>query len=136
MAKTRDRVAMTEDAAAMLRKLRDLHGPLLIHQSGGCCDGSAPMCLSVDEFRVPESDVRLGVLDLRPESADPEGSGEPVPGDTVSVWVDDGEYRVWEHSRLLLDLAPGRAAGFSLEGSERMRFVSRVRIDGDGAGAE
>jgi uncharacterized protein (DUF779 family) len=122
-----ERVSMTEAAADMLRTLRDRHGPLLIHQSGGCCDGSAPMCLTIAEFRVPETDVRLGTLELGPAP-----SGEGSAGDTVTVWVDAAEYRVWERSRLLLDLVPGRAAGFSLEGSDRMRFVSRVQIDPDG----
>ncbi|WP_040766822.1 DUF779 domain-containing protein [Tsukamurella sp. 1534] len=115
-----ERVDSTEPAREMLRRLWASNGPLLIHQSGGCCDGSAPMCFTVDEFRVGDANVRLGTVDL--------GNGDVVP-----VWVSDGEARVWENSRLILDLEPGRAAGFSLEGSTGHRFVSRVEITGDGA---
>ncbi|NMD56611.1 MULTISPECIES: DUF779 domain-containing protein [Tsukamurella] len=116
-----ERVESTPAAREMLRELWDGNGALLIHQSGGCCDGSAPMCFAVDEFRVGDANVRLGTVDLE--------DGRAVP-----VWVSDGEARVWENSVLILDLEPGRAAGFSLEGSTGKRFVSRVRIVGaDGA---
>lgn len=116
-----ERVESTQAARGMLRELWDGNGPLLVHQSGGCCDGSAPMCFTVDEFRVGDANVRLGTVDL--------GGGRGVP-----VWVSDGEARVWQNSVLVLDLEPGRAAGFSLEGSTGKRFVSRVRIVGaDGA---
>ena len=123
-----DRVEMTAAAADMLRTLRDRHGPLLIHQSGGCCDGSAPMCFAIDDFRVPESDVRLGVLDLGPAP-----SGEPGDGDAVPVWVDSGEFRVWEHSRLILDLVPGRAAGFSLDSASTTSSCSSASRCSSGA---
>ena len=116
-----ERVESTQAAREMLGELWDGNGPLLIHQSGGCCDGSAPMVFAVDEFRVGDANVRLGTVEL--------GDGRDVP-----VWVSDGEARVWENSVLVLDLEPGRAAGFSLEGSTGKRFVSRVRIAGsDGA---
>lgn len=116
-----ERVESTPAAREMLRELWDGNGELLIHQSGGCCDGSAPMCFPADEFRVGDANVRLGTVDLE-------------DGRTVPVWVSDGEARVWENSVLILDLEPGRAAGFSLEGSSGKRFVSRVRIVGaDGA---
>ncbi|MCS3779114.1 DUF779 domain-containing protein [Tsukamurella ocularis] len=116
-----ERVESTQAAREMLGELWDGNGPLLIHQSGGCCDGSAPMVFTVDEFRVGDATVRLGTVEL--------GDGRDVP-----VWVSDGEARVWANSVLVLDLAPGRAAGFSLEGSTGKRFVSRVRITGaDGA---
>ncbi|ADG80631.1 hypothetical protein TPAU25S_03818 [Tsukamurella paurometabola] len=116
-----ERVESTDCSRTLLRELWAQHGPLLIHQSGGCCDGSAPMCFTVDEFRVGEANVRLGTVDL--------GDGDIVP-----VWVSEGEARVWENSTLILDAEPGRAAGFSLEGSSGHRFVSRVRIAGtDGA---
>lgn len=116
-----ERVESTQVARELLRELWDANGPLLIHQSGGCCDGSAPMCFTVDEFRVGDANVRLGTVEL--------GDGRDVP-----IWVSDGEARVWENSVLVLDAEPGRAAGFSLEGSTGKRFVSRVRITGaDGA---
>lgn len=114
-----ERVESTPAAREMLGELWDGNGPLLVHQSGGCCDGSAPMVFPTDEFRVGEANVRLGTVEL--------GNGRDVP-----VWVSDGEVRVWENSVLVLDLEPGRAAGFSLEGSTGKRFVSRVRITGAG----
>ncbi|CAM3753707.1 MULTISPECIES: DUF779 domain-containing protein [Tsukamurella] len=110
-----ERVESTSEARALLRDLWGQHGPLLIHQSGGCCDGSAPMCFTVEEFRVGDANVRLGTVDL--------GDGALVP-----VWVSEAEARVWENSTLTLDAVPGRAAGFSLEGSSGRRFVSRVDI--------
>lgn len=113
-------VESTESARTLLRSLWDQHGPLLIHQSGGCCDGSAPMCFTVEEFRIGDANVRLGTVDL--------GDDASVP-----VWVSEGEARVWANSTLILDAEPGRAAGFSLEGSSGQRFVSRVRITADGA---
>lgn len=112
-----ERVESTQAARQMLGELWDGNGPLLIHQSGGCCDGSAPMVFTVDEFRVGDANVRLGTVEL--------GDGRDVP-----IWVSDGEARVWENSVLVLDLEPGRAAGFSLEGATGKRFVSRVRITG------
>ncbi|KXP10419.1 DUF779 domain-containing protein [Tsukamurella pseudospumae] len=116
-----ERVESTHAAREMLRELWDGNGPLLIHQSGGCCDGSAPMIFTIDEFRLGDANVRLGTVEL--------GDDRAVP-----IWVSDGEARVWENSVLVLDLEPGRAAGFSLEGSTGKRFVSRVRIAGaDGA---
>ncbi|KXO94188.1 hypothetical protein AXK56_21655 [Tsukamurella pulmonis] len=116
-----ERVESTAEARQMLGELWDTNGPLLIHQSGGCCDGSAPMVFTVDEFRVGDANTRLGTVEL--------DEGRAVP-----IWVSDGEARVWENSVLVLDLEPGRAAGFSLEGSTGKRFVSRVRITGaDGA---
>ncbi|GAA1085248.1 DUF779 domain-containing protein [Tsukamurella spumae] len=112
-----ERVESTQAAREMLRELWDGNGPLLIHQSGGCCDGSVPMVFAVDEFRLGDANVQLGAVEL--------GDDRVVP-----VWVSEGEARVWENSVLVLDLEPGRAAGFSLEGSTGSRFVSRVRITG------
>lgn len=110
-----ERVRSTEAARQLLCELWDLNGPLLIHQSGGCCDGSAPMCFTVDEFRIGEANVRLGTVELE--------DGRDVP-----IWVSEGEARVWENSVLILDAQPGRAAGFSLEGSSGKRFVSRAEV--------
>lgn len=95
-----ERVESTQAARQMLGELWDGNGPLLIHQSGGCCDGSSPMVFTVDEFRMGDANVRLGAVEL--------GDGRDVP-----IWVSDGEARVWENSVLVLDLEPGRAAGFS-----------------------
>ncbi|MEE2045367.1 DUF779 domain-containing protein, partial [Nocardiopsis tropica] len=80
-----ERVAVTEKAAALLRELRDEHGPLMFHQSGGCCDGSSPMCYPAGEFRTGDSDVHLGYLDA--------GTPEPVP-----VWMSRSQFAVWSHT--------------------------------------
>ncbi|TSD93678.1 DUF779 domain-containing protein [Skermania sp. ID1734] len=110
----------------LLRRLGGLHGALMIHQSGGCCDGSSPMCYPAGEFIVGDRDVLLGLLDLRlgtgevPESL-PEGS------DAVQVWISGPQYETWKHTQLILDTVPGRGSGFSLEAPEGMRFLSRGR---------
>jgi uncharacterized protein (DUF779 family) len=91
------RVAMTDAAAAVLRQLVARHGPLLFHQSGGCCDGSAPMCFPRDEFRVGAQDMLLSVLD------------------GASFYIGGRQFEVWQHTQLLIDVVPGCGAGFSLE---------------------
>ena len=109
------RVAVTEKAAELLRRLRADHGPLMFHQSGGCCDGSAPMCYPAGEFRTGASDVHLGDLDV-------EGI-EPVP-----VWMSAAQFQYWRHTHLTIDVVPGRGAGFSLEAPEGVRFLVRSRL--------
>ncbi len=110
-----ERVAVTEAAAALLRELRAEHGPLMFHQSGGCCDGSSPMCYPAGEFRTGASDVRLGDLDV--------GAPEPVP-----VWMSRAQYELWSHTHLTIDVVPGRGAGFSLEAPTGNRFLIRSRL--------
>ncbi|MES0834516.1 MULTISPECIES: DUF779 domain-containing protein [Nocardiopsidaceae] len=114
-----ERVAVTEEAAALLRELRDEHGPLMFHQSGGCCDGSSPMCYPAGEFRTGDSDVHLGDLDA--------GTPEPVP-----VWMSRSQFAVWSHTHLTIDVVPGRGAGFSLEAPTGRRFLVRSRLMTDG----
>lgn len=82
----------------------------MLHQSSGCCDGSAPMCFLRGELRVGRGDVLMGVID----------------GDTP-VWMGDTQFEYWRHSQLVLDAAPGRAAGMSLEASRGLRFVAQAR---------
>lgn len=109
------RVAVTPAAAELLTKLVENHGPVMFHQSGGCCDGSAPMCYAEGDFLTGDSDVHLGDLD--------------VPGlDPVPVWIGRAQYGVWSHTRLTIDAVPGRGAGFSLESPEGMRFLTRSRL--------
>ena len=116
-----ERVAVTEAAAALLRELRGEHGPLMFHQSGGCCDGSSPMCYPAGEFRTGDSDVHLGDLDA--------GTPEPVP-----VWMPRSQFALWSHTHLTIDVVPGRGAGFSLEAPTGRRFLIRSRLmTGDGA---
>jgi uncharacterized protein (DUF779 family) len=110
------RVALTPAAGELLRRLRAQHGPLMFHQSGGCCDGSAPMCYPQGEFRTGGSDVLLAELEV-------DGVGEPV-----GFWMSRGQYEVWAHTRLIVDVVPGRGSGFSLEAPEGVRFLIRSRV--------
>ncbi len=112
------RVELTSAAADLVRRLREAHGPLMFHQSGGCCDGSAPMCYPEGEFRTGGSDVLLGELAV-------EGVAEPV-----SFWMSKSQYEVWSHTRLIVDVVEGRGSGFSLEAPEGVRFLIRSRLVG------
>ena len=114
-----DRVIATESATALLTKLSELHGGLMIHQSGGCCDGSAPMCYPVGEYRIGQRDVLVGELDL------------PSPLPSVRVWINGDQFELWKHTQLILDVVAGRGAGFSLEAPEGVRFLSRSRAFSD-----
>jgi len=110
-----DRVAVTDAAADLLRQLRAQHGELMFHQSGGCCDGSSPMCFPAGEFLTGDVDEHLGDLDL--------GDGVVVP-----VWMTKAQYEYWKHTHLTIDVVPGRGAGFSLEAPEGVRFLLRSRL--------
>ena len=109
------RVAVTPEAAELFRSLRAQHGPLMVHQSGGCCDGSSPMCYPAGEFQTGPSDVLLGTIDI--------GSGEPV-----EVWMSKGQFEYWSHTHLTIDVVNGRGAGFSLEAPTGRRFLIRSRL--------
>lgn len=104
------RVVATEAARALIQELRAQHGPLMFHQSGGCCDGSAPMCYPDGELRIGQRDVLLGHIDGCP------------------VWIGGRQFELWAHTRLILDAVPGRGAGFSLESPTGMRFITRSRV--------
>ncbi|MFB0620555.1 DUF779 domain-containing protein [Streptomyces sp. AGS-58] len=110
------RVELTPRAAELVRRLRAEHGPLMFHQSGGCCDGSAPMCYPDGEFRTGGSDVLLAELSV-------EGVQDPV-----TFWMSRSQYEVWSHTRLIVDVVPGRGSGFSLEAPEGVRFLTRSRV--------
>ena len=107
------RVAITPEAEAVLGELVAQHGPLLFHQSGGCCDGSAPMCYPRGEFRVGQRDVFLG-----------EVAGTPF-------YIGARQYEYWQHTQLLVDVVPGRGSGFSLEAPLGVRFITRSRVFND-----
>jgi uncharacterized protein len=110
------RVAITPEAADVLRRLQGQHGPLMFHQSGGCCDGSSPMCYPLGEFVTGESDVLLGSLNVG-------GIPEPVP-----VWMSAAQFEYWSHTHLTIDVVPGRGGGFSLEAPLGVRFIIRSRM--------
>lgn len=113
------RVDVAEDAAVLLRKLTAAHGPLMFHQSGGCCDGSSPMCYLAGEFRVGGSDVLLGELIV-------DGIADPI-----KVWISLPQFEYWKHTHITIDAVPGRGGGFSLESPEGMRFLIRSRLYSD-----
>ncbi|BCJ44573.1 UDP-glucose 4-epimerase [Actinoplanes ianthinogenes] len=110
------RVDVTPAAAEMMRRLREQHGPLMFHQSGGCCDGSSPMCYLEGEFRTGGSDVLLESLAI-------EGVPEPI-----TFWMSAAQFELWKHTHLTVDVVPGRGAGFSLEAPEGVRFLIRSRL--------
>lgn len=130
---TVSRLAFTPEAIALIDKLWNVHGPLMFHQSGGCCDGSAPMCYQAGEFRTGGQDVLLGTLELPP-------LGRPGPDDTadpdhaasqpreIGFWMSGEQFAVWAHTHLTVDAVPGRGGGFSLEAPEGQRFLIRSRL--------
>jgi uncharacterized protein (DUF779 family) len=105
-----ERVLVTEAATAVIRRLAATHGPLLFHQSGGCCDGSSPMCYPRGEFRVGAQDVYLGMIADTP------------------VFIGAAQFEYWAHTQLIIDVVPGRGGGFSLEAPEGVRFLTRSRV--------
>lgn len=112
---TPSRVAVSGGAADMIRRLVGQHGPVMFHQSGGCCDGSSPMCYPDGEFITGDADVLLGELEV-----------DGVPA--VPVWMSRSQYEYWKHTHLTIDVVPGRGAGFSLEAPEGVRFLIRSRL--------
>ncbi|HEY2502045.1 MAG TPA: DUF779 domain-containing protein [Mycobacterium sp.] len=118
-------VLITAAAAELLARLQERHGPVMFHQSGGCCDGSSPMCYPRGDFLVGDRDVLLGVLEVGPQSS------EGVP-----VWISGPQFEAWKHTQLVIDVVPGRGGGFSLEAPEGMRFLSRGRVFTDDEKAE
>lgn len=105
-----ERVEITEEAAAFVEKLRMRHGPLMFHQSGGCCDGSSPMCFPAGDFLTGPSDVLLG----------------SVAG--CEFWMSESQFAYWSHTHLTVDVVPGRGSGFSVEAPEGVRFLIRSRL--------
>ncbi|KQS07799.1 UDP-glucose 4-epimerase [Curtobacterium sp. Leaf183] len=109
------RVAVTPAAGELLRSLTARHGPLMFHQSGGCCDGSSPMCYPVGMFRTGSGDVLLGALDVT--------GIEPV-----EVYMSRSQYEYWKYTHLTIDVVDGRGGGFSVEVPEGKRFLTRSRM--------
>jgi uncharacterized protein (DUF779 family) len=113
MAEMPQQVVATDLAIDLIRRLHGKHGPLMFHQSGGCCDGSSPMCYPRGEFLVGDSDVQLGEVD-----------GEPF-------YMSRSQFEYWKHTQLTLDVVPGRGGMFSLDNAEGVRFLIRSRIFDD-----
>ena len=105
-----DRVSATKAARQLLADIRTDHPDILFHQSGGCCDGSSPMCYPKDDFKVGENDVKLGYID------------------GVPVYISGSQFEVWKHTQLILDVVPGRGGMFSLDNGREKRFLTRSRV--------
>ena len=103
-------VVATDAALALIAELQARHGDLMFHQSGGCCDGSAPMCFARGEFILGDNDVHLGDI-----------GGTPFH-------ISESQYEYWCHTQLIIDVVPGRGGMFSLEGPTGKRFLTRSRF--------
>lgn len=108
-----ERVVATEKAVDLIARLKETHGALLLHQSGGCCDGSSPMCFPLGEFRTGPGDVLLGEI-----------AGCPV-------YIDGAQFKLWSHTQLIIDVVKGRGSGFSLEAPDGVRFLTRGHVFSD-----
>ena len=104
------RVSATDAALQMIAELRTRHGPLMFFQSGGCCDGSAPMCYPLGEFAISDSDVLLGELDGTP------------------FYMGAEQFAYWEHTQLIIDVVKGNGGMFSLDNGTGRRFLTRSRL--------
>ncbi len=112
------RVTATPSALAFIAEIQQDHPEILFHQSGGCCDGSSPMCYPVDDFRIGQHDVCLGEL-----------AG-------AKFYMSDDQYALWKHTQLILDVGPGRGAAFSLDNGREQRFLIRSRVFSEAEMAE
>ncbi len=107
------RVTATPAAISLLRTLRQDHGDVLFHQSGGCCDGSSPMCFAKGDYIVGDTDIRLGEIDGAP------------------FFMTASQFDYWRHTQLIIDVVPGRGGMFSLENGRELRFLTRSRLFDD-----
>ena len=107
------RVALMPESVDLLRKLWTQHGPLMFHQSGGCCDGSSPMCYPAGEFNISDTDVHLGELD------------------GVPFYMGCEQFAYWEHTQLIIDVVAGNGGMFSLDNGTGKRFLTRSRLFSD-----
>jgi len=119
-----ERVSFTQTAAELLRRLTELHGPLMFHQSGGCCDGSSPMCFPDGEFKTGAADVQLADLVV-------DGLDKPI-----AFWMSASQFEYWKHTHLTVDVVKGRGGGFSVEAPEGVRFLIRSRLFSDSESRE
>ncbi|UOQ95659.1 DUF779 domain-containing protein [Halobacillus shinanisalinarum] len=108
-----DRVTATDEALQLIHLLKDKHGPLMFHQSGGCCDGSSPMCYPEGDLITGAQDVLLGKIGETP------------------FYIHKRQYDYWKHTQLIIDVVDGRGGMFSLEGVEGRRFLTRSRAFSD-----
>lgn len=104
------RVIATDAAVALIREIRKDYPQILFHQSGGCCDGSSPMCYPADDYIVGDTDVKLGEID------------------GVPFYIHQSQYEVWKHTQLIIDVVPGRGGMFSLDNGREKRFLTRSKL--------
>lgn len=104
------RIIATEKALDLIEQLKKIHGPLMFHQSGGCCDGSQPMCFPAGEFKVGNSDVWMGTIS------------------DCKFYMAADQFEYWKHTQLIMDVTPGRGSSFSLEIPLGVRFFIRSRM--------
>lgn len=104
------RLVFTDATNELVTELEEVHGELLFHQSGGCCDGSAPMCFPRNEFKVGARDIYLGKIKCHP------------------FFIAQDQYAYWKHTQLIIDVVPGRGGMFSLEGPTGKRFLTRSKV--------
>jgi uncharacterized protein (DUF779 family) len=112
---TVSRVSLESESVDLLRKLWDQYGPLMFHQSGGCCDGSSPMCYPAGDFITSDQDVLLGTFEID-------------PGHTIDFWMSREQFEYWSHTHLTVDVVKGRGSGFSVEAPEGLRFMIRSTL--------
>jgi uncharacterized protein (DUF779 family) len=111
------RVTATDAALVFIREIQADHPDILFHQSGGCCDGSSPMCYPASDYIVGDRDVKLGEI-----------GGVPV-------YISESQFGVWKHTQLIIDVVPGRGGMFSLDNGREKRFLTRSRLFGGGEAA-
>ena len=116
---TLPRVEFLGATVLLLRKLWDQYGPLMFHQSGGCCDGSSPMCYPDGDFITSDRDVLLGRLDIAADGEEPQ---------VLDFWMSAEQFEYWSHTFLTVDVVKGRGSGFSVEAPEGVRFLIRSRL--------
>ena len=104
------RVALTKEASSLIATLKEKHGPLMFHQSGGCCDGSQPMCFEKGDFKIGGSDIKIGEID------------------GCEFFMSKDQYEYWKHTHLTIDVIPGRGSSFSLEIPLGFRFIVQSRL--------
>ena len=104
------RVLISEEAKAVVKQLKDRFGELMFHQSGGCCDGSQPMCFEKGDFKIGESDVCLGMIE------------------NTEFWMSKDQQKYWQYTQLTIDVVPGRGSSFSLEIPMGLRFITKSRL--------
>jgi uncharacterized protein (DUF779 family) len=104
------RVLISDEAQKVVAQLQDRFGPLMFHQSGGCCDGSQPMCFELGDFKLGQSDVCLG----------------EIAG--CEFWMSKDQQEYWQYTQLTIDIVPGRGSSFSLEIPMGLRFITKSRL--------